>query len=302
MKEGKTKMQTNPVINTEPLKSTRKSKFKFSRIFIYLLLIAGSVVMLFPFFWLLRSSFMGMNQIFAFPPEWIPKPFMWSNYSEALTSVPFDKYLLNTLMIEALVLVGTLISSTLAAYSFSRLRWKGRNIVFMIILSTMMLPYAVTLIPTFMMWKELGALNTIAPLTIPSWFGTGINGVFNIFLLRQFFLSIPRELEEAAYIDGASPLTVLWRIIIPLSKPAFIVILIFTFIAVWNDFLGPLIYLNDDSKFTLAIGLATFKGLYNAQWGYLMAASVAIVTPIVLLYFVAQRYFIEGITLTGTKG
>lgn len=289
-------------VNSETVRSSRSFQFKLSRFLVYFLLISGGLIMLYPFFWLLRSSLMGMNQIFAFPTEWIPSPFMWSNYSEALTSVPFGKYFINTMVIEFFVLTGTLLSSTLAAYSFSRLRWKGRNLVFILILSTMMLPYAVSLIPTFMMWKGLGAINTIVPLTLPSWFGTGINGVFNIFLLRQFFLSIPRELEEAAYIDGAKPLTILFRIILPLSKPALIVVTIFTFIAVWNDFLGPLLYLNDDTKFTLAIGLASFKGLYNAQWGYLMAASVAVVTPIIILFFAAQRYFIEGIALTGTKG
>lgn len=268
----------------------------------YVLLIAGSCIMLFPFAWLLRSSLMDTTQIFTFPPEWIPRPFQWSNYSESLTIVPFGRYFLNTMAIEVLVLAGTLLTGTAAAYSFARLRWRGRNLVFGIILSTMMLPYAVTLIPTFIMWRSLGALDSIWPLTLPSWFGTGINGIFNIFLLRQFFMSIPRDLDEAAYMDGAKPVTVLFRIILPLAKPAFIVVSIFTFIAVWNDFLGPLIYLNHDSKFTLAMGLATFKGLYNAQWGYLMAASVAVVAPIIVLFFAAQRYFIEGIALTGIKG
>ncbi|GIN59698.1 carbohydrate ABC transporter permease [Lederbergia ruris] len=290
------------IIESNPSLKRKKGNFQLLRILIYLILIVGSGVMIFPFLWLVRSSLMGTEQIFMFPPEWIPHPIRWSNYPEALTTVPFGRYFLNTMSIEVFVLAGTLFSSTLAAYSFSRLRWKGRELAFMMILSTMMLPYAVMLIPTFMMWKGLGALDSIIPLTVPSWFGTGINGVFNIFLLRQFFMSIPRELDEAAYMDGAKPLTVLFRVIIPLSKPAIIVVSIFTFIAVWNDFLGPLIYLNSDLRFTLAIGLATFKGLYNAQWGYLMAASAAIVFPIIVLFFCAQRYFIEGIALTGTKG
>ena len=269
------------------------------RMFVYFLLILGSVAMLFPFAWLIRSSLMGTAQIFTFPPEWIPKPFMWSNYSESLTIVPFYKYLLNTLTIEVFAVTGVIFSSSLAAYSFARLRWTGRNIIFGIILSTMMLPYAVTLIPTFMGWKTLGGVNTFLPLIIPAWFG---GGAFNIFLLRQFFMTIPKELDEAAYIDGASPVGVLFRIVLPLSKPALIVVGLFTFIGTWNDFLGPLIYLNDDSKFTLALGLASFKGMYNAQWGYLMAASAAVVSPIILLFFFMQRYFIEGIALTGTKG
>ncbi|WP_274362805.1 carbohydrate ABC transporter permease [Paenibacillus thermotolerans] len=278
---------------------SRSGTLKISRLIVYLILIAGSAVMLFPFLWLLRSSFMSTAQIFTFPPEWIPNPFLWSNYTEALTIVPFELYFLNTLTIEVIVVTGVLLTSAMAGYSFARLRWPGRNVAFGLLLSTLMLPYAVTLIPTFMVWKQLGAINTFVPLTVPAWFG---GGAFNIFLLRQFFLTIPKDLDEAAYMDGARPFGVFVRIVLPLSMPALIVVGIFTFIGVWNDFLGPLIYLSDDSKFTLAIGLASFNGLYNAQWGYLMAASTAIVAPIIVLFFVAQRYFIEGITLTGIKG
>lgn len=295
-------MNNQTDLSTHISKKIRRKPFNYSRTVAYSLLFSGSVLMMFPFVWLLRSSLMGTTQIFTNPPEWIPSPIMWSNYKESLTIVPFNLYFLNTMTIELFVLVGILISSSLAAYSFSRLKWRGRNIVFGFILSTLMLPYAVTLIPTFMLWKQLGAINTIIPLTLPSWFGQGIGGAFNIFLLRQFFLTIPKELDEAAYMDGAKPFTVMVKIIIPLSKPAFIVVTIFTFIAVWNDFLGPLIYLSSDKKFTLAIGLASFNGLYNAQWGYLMAASTAVVAPIIVLFFVAQRYFIEGIALTGIKG
>jgi multiple sugar transport system permease protein len=286
---------------TQLSSSSAKKPMSFSRVLTYVLLIGGSVAMLFPFLWLFRSSLMGTAQIFTFPPEWVPEPFKWSNYSEALTIVPFYKYFFNTMTIEFFTVIGVLFSSSFAGYSFARLRWPGRNIVFGLVLSTLMLPYAVTLIPTFMGWKIVGGLNTFLPLTVPAWFGSGIGGAFNVFLLRQFFLTIPKELDEAAYIDGASPITVLWKIILPLSKPALIVVALFTFIGVWNDFLGPLIYLNDDSKFTLALGLASFKGLYNAQWGYLMAASTAVLTPIIILFFFAQRYFIEGITLTGIK-
>jgi ABC-type sugar transport system, permease component len=270
-----------------------------SRIFIYLILIAGSIVMLFPFAWLLRSSFMSTAQIFIFPPEWIPRPFEWRNYTDALTIVPFGHYFLNTMTIELFVVTGVVLTSAMAGYSFARLKWPGRNMMFGLVLSALMMPYAVTLIPTFTLWKSLGAINTYLPLIIPAWFG---GGAFNIFLLRQFFSTIPKDLDEAAYMDGANPLTVLWRILVPLSMPAIIVITIFTFIGTWNDFLGPLIYLSDGDKYTLALGLASFKGMYNAQWGYLMAASTAVVAPIVLLFFVAQRYFIEGITLTGIKG
>jgi multiple sugar transport system permease protein len=269
------------------------------RSIIYFILLAGSVAMVFPFAWLLRSSLMSTAQIFTFPPEWIPQPFEWANYRDALTVVPFLSYFLNTMTIEAAVVSGVIITSAMAGYSFARLKWPGRNLMFGLLLSTLMLPYAVTLIPTFVLWKSLGAINTYWPLIVPAWFG---GGAFNIFLLRQFFSTIPKDLDEAAYMDGASPLIVLWKIMLPLSKPALIVILIFTFIGTWNDFLGPLIYLSDSSKFTLALGLASFRGIYNAQWGYLMAASTAIVAPIILLFFIGQRYFIEGITLTGIKG
>ncbi|MCC3376314.1 carbohydrate ABC transporter permease [Cohnella sp. REN36] len=266
---------------------------------IYLILVAGSIAMIFPFAWLVRSSFMSTAQIFTFPPEWIPRPFEWQNYRDALTVVPFRRYFLNTMLLEVCVVSGVVLTSAMAGYSFARLRWPGRGVMFGLLLSTLMLPYAVTLIPTFMLWKSVGAINTYWPLIVPAWFG---GGAFNIFLLRQFFSTIPKDLDEAAYMDGASPPTVLWKLILPLSKPAIIVILIFTFIGTWNDFLGPLIYLSDNDKYTLALGLASFRGMYNAQWGYLMAASSAIVAPIILLFFVAQRYFIGGITLTGIKG
>lgn len=277
------------------LKWTRHAR----RAFIYLILICGSVLMLLPFAWLIRSSLMSDGQIFVFPPQWIPHPFEWANYVESLTEVPFFNYFKNTMIIEIGVVPGTLLTAGLSAYSLARLQWKGKRIVFALIISTLMLPYAVTLIPTFIMWKWVGAVNTFWPLIVPAWFG---GGAFNVFLLRQFFLSIPRELDEAAYMDGATPWYVFWKIIVPLSKPAFVAVGIFTFIAVWNDFLSPVIYLNSDSKFTLALGLAQFLGQYQQQWGYLMAASTAVLLPIVILFFVLQRYFVEGITLTGTKG
>jgi len=282
---------------TAPIRPRRKARPL--RWLVYAVLVAGSLVMLIPFAWLLRSSLMDNNQIFIFPPEWIPDPVQWSNFSESLTYAPFTTYFLNTLTIELFTLSGVLVTSSLAAYSFARLRWKGREAVFGLLLTTLMMPYAVTLIPTFMLWRSLGAIDTFVPLTLPAWFG---GGAFNIFLLRQFFMSLPKELDEAAYMDGARPYTVLWKIVLPLSKPALIVVAIFTFIDVWNDFLGPLIYLNSESQFTLALGLASFKGLLHSQWGYLMAASTTVVAPIVVLFFIAQRYFIEGITLTGIKG
>ena len=285
-------------VGPRPL-ARRQRRIDWARGAAYVLLLVGAAVALVPFVWLVRSSLMGPHQIFSVPPEWVPRPFVWSNYREALTVVPFSRYFLNTMTIELFTVSGTVITSALAAFSFSRLRWSGRDVVFGILLTGLMLPYAATLIPTFILWQKLGAINTYLPLTVPAWFG---GGAFNVFLLRQFFLTIPRDLDEAAYLDGATPLQVLWQIVLPLSRPALIVVAVFTFIAVWNDFLAPLIYLTDDDKFTLALGLATFKGMYNAQWDLLMAASAAVVAPIIVLFFMAQRYFIEGIALTGIKG
>jgi len=264
----------------------------------YTLLGIGSVITLFPFAWLVRSSFMEMSQIFIVPPEWIPRPFVWQNYPDALTTVPFGLYFLNTVKIAVGVVLGTVISSALAAFSFSRLRWRGRDLVFGILLTTMMLPYAVTLIPTFILWSRLGLVNTFTPLIAPAWFGAP----FYIFLLRQFFMTIPYELDEAAYVDGASPLYVFSSIMLPLAKPALIVVAIFSFLGVWNDLLGPVIYLTDPNKFTVAIGLAQFTGMYTAQWHLLMAAATVVILPVIILFFLGQRYFIEGITLTGMKG
>lgn len=268
------------------------------RIIVYLLLIAGSMITFFPFLWLIRSSFMEMSQIFIMPVEWIPRPFMWQNYPEALTVVPFGLYFWNTLKIVVGVLCGTVLSSSVAAFAFPRLRWRWRDRVFTMLLTTMMLPYAVTLIPTFILWTKLELVNTLVPLILPAWFGSP----FYIFLLRQFFMGIPYELDEAAYVDGASPLYVYAKIIVPLAKPALIVVSIFTFMGVWNDLLGPVIYLTDPNMFTVAVGLAQFQGMYTAQWHLLMAASTVVLLPVITLFFIAQKYFIQGIALTGLKG
>jgi multiple sugar transport system permease protein len=286
-------------MRTRLANQTSESPTRRAGLVVYALLILGSIIALFPFVWLIRSSLMGPEQIFTAPPEWIPRPFRWTNFSESLTAQPFWRYFVNTMLLELLIVSGTVITSTITAFSFARLRWRGRDVVFGILLTSLMMPFIVTLIPTFILWQKLGLIGTYVPLFLPAWFG---GGAFNIFLLRQFFLTIPRDFDEAAYLDGATPLQVLFQIILPLSKPALLVVAIFSFIGVWNDFLGPLIYLQDDKMFTLALGLATFKGIYNAQWGYLMAASVAVVTPIIVLYFFTQRYFIEGIAATGVKG
>ena len=266
---------------------------------VYLVLIGLSTVFMMPLIWLIRSSFMSIIQIFRMPPEWIPRPFLLENYKTALTVLPFGRYALNTMLLVVNGVAGVVITSSFCAYSFARLHWKGRRLFFGLIMSGMMLPYAVTLIPTFLGWRYLVGSDSFLPLMIPAWFG---GGAFNIFLLRQFMLGIPRELEDAAIIDSARYDQIFMRIIIPLTKPALIVVGLFCFFTIWNDYLGPLIYLNDDSRFTLALGLTQFIGFYSAQWHLLMAASAVVVIPPILLFFIGQRFLVQGITLTGLKG
>ncbi|RCX23652.1 carbohydrate ABC transporter membrane protein 2 (CUT1 family) [Fontibacillus phaseoli] len=275
-----------------------KAKAWFEKGLIYLVLTAGGIFSLLPLVWLIRSSLMNMGQIFELPPVWIPRPVQFSNYSEALTILPFGQYFVNTAIIVVFSVLGVIITSSISAYSFARMKWRGRNMVFGLLLSSMMLPYAVTLIPTFIGWSQIGLTNSFIPLIAPAWFG---GGAFNIFLLRQFYLSIPRDLDEAAYVDGAGHWRIFRSIILPLTKPALIVVGLFSFLAAWNDFLGPLVYLNDETKYTLALGLQQFKGMYSAEWHLMMAAATVVLLPAIIVFFIGQRYFIEGITLTGIK-
>jgi multiple sugar transport system permease protein len=241
---------------------------------------------------------MSIGQIFKLPPVWIPNPIRWKNYREALTILPFWRYFLNTVILTSANLVAVLISSSFCAFGFSRIRFKGRDLIFGCVISGMMLPYAVTMIPTFIGWTKLGLYGTILPLTIPAWFG---GGAFNIFLLRQFFKSIPKDLDEATIVDGGGFIRIWWKIIIPLSTPAMIVVGLFTFLGNWNDFFGPLIYLDSEKKYTLALGLQLFKGMYNAQWHLMMAASTVVLVPSILVFIFGQKYFIQGITMSGLK-
>jgi ABC-type glycerol-3-phosphate transport system permease component len=232
------------------------------------------------------------------PPKWFPSLFRWQNYIEGWRIAPFNLYLLNTVKITLSVLIGTLLSNTLVAYSFSRLEWSGRDFLFVILLSTLRLPYQVTLIPVFVLFSKLGWINTHLPLIIPAFFGNP----FFIFLLRQFFVTVPTELDDAAKIDGCSNFRILWQILLPLSKPALAAVAIFSFMGTWNDFLAPLIYLNKESLFTLSLGLTSFRTQFEVYWNHLMAVSVIVLLPCLIIFFVAQRWFIQGITLTGLKG
>lgn len=276
-----------------------KRRRLWSNIFLYVILTLLSLLFLLPFVWMVRSSFMSLSKIFVMPPIWLPNPVRWKNYMEAFTVVPFGRYFLNTLTILTLSMIGLVVTSTMAAFSFSRIKWRARDTVFKILMTSMMLPGAVTLIPTFIGWRTLGFYNTFVPLIVPAYLG---GGMFNIFLLRQFYMTIPLELDEAAYVDGASYLRILLQVVVPLSRSAIIVVVVFAFMAYWNDFFGPLIYLEDSSKFTLALGLQQFQGSYQNQWHLLMAASTIAILPAIVVFLVGQKYFIEGIALTGLKG
>ena len=277
---------------------SKSARELFGKIIAYTLLTLGSILIMIPVFWMVSSALKPNSQIFLFPPQWIPNPIQWDNFVTAMTSLPFGTYFQNTMIIEVGSIVGTVLSCSVVAYGFARLNAPGRNFWFVVLLSTMMLPGVVTMIPVYLIFRQLGWVNTFLPLIVPNFFGSA----FFIFLLRQFFMTIPRDFEEAARIDGANTWQVLTRIMLPLSKPALATVTIFTFMGVWNDFMGPLIYLNKPETYTLALGLNFFKGQYVSQWNLLMAASLVMMLPLVLLFFVAQKAFIEGITLTGVKG
>lgn len=266
----------------------------------FIILAAAAVAFLLPLVWMISTSLKPKAQIFVYPLIWIPQPPQWGNYAEALDNPSFQYllFLRNSLYYSLTSTLGVVISCAFVAYAFARLRWWGRDFWFVATLSTMMIPYPVTLIPLFLIFRDLGWIGTFKPLIIPNFLGAP----FFIFLLRQFFLTIPMDLSDAARIDGASELGIFWNIILPLTRPALITVALFTFLATWNDFLGPLIYLNDGSKYTLAVGLAAFRGQFRTQWDLMMAASTVVTVPVMILFFFAQRHFIQGITLTGMKG
>ncbi len=264
----------------------------------YTLAILVAILFLLPLLWMISSSLKPNYQVFEFPPRWLPHPVQWSNYPEALTYVPFGRYTVNTLFIAVMTIAGHLLSCTLVAYAFARLQAPGKNTLFVIMLATMMLPYPVTMVPIYIGFKTLGWVNSFRPLIVPAFFGSP----FYIFLLRQFFLTLPPELEDAARVDGANTMQILWHIILPISRPAMATVAVFSFQAAWNDFLGPLIYLNDQSKYTVSLGLNFFRSSYDVRWGYLMAASLVTMLPVILVFLLAQRQFIRGIALTGLKG
>jgi ABC-type glycerol-3-phosphate transport system permease component len=266
-----------------------------------LVLITLSAVMVIPFFWMVSTSLKIRGTEFVFPPVWIPQPALWSNYYTAIfdSGLPFPGFLWNTVIITAANMVGVLLSASLAGFGFARMRFPGREKFFLLVLSTLMLPEIVTQIPSYLLFRSLHWIDTFLPLIVPTYFG---GGAFNIFLFRQFFMSIPFELDEAARIDGASTWQIYARVILPLSKPVLATVAIFTFLANWNAFMGPLIYLNSIEKMTLAVGLLAFQGLRGTEWNLMMAAAAVMIVPVLIIFFAAQRYFIEGIVTSGFGG
>lgn len=270
---------------------------------LYLIAILTAIMFSLPFLWTLGSSLKSMQEIFLFPPTMFPTDPRWQNYADVFQLAPFGTFIINTVIITALAMLGQILSASAVAYGFSRFRFPGRDALFFVVLSTMMLPWQVTIVPTFLLFRYLGWINTFLPLIVPSFFG---GGAFYIFLLRQFFTTIPRDLDEAAKIDGASSVRIFWNILLPLAKPAIATVAIFAFIEHWNEFIGPLIYLNSPDKFTVSIGLRHFTSNpfsdNQPREAILMAASLIVAMPPLILFFAAQKYFVRGIVTTGLKG
>lgn len=262
---------------------------------VYLALLGLSALFFAPFVWLVMTSLKPEEQIFT--TVW-PRQVTLENYREGLTHFPFGLYLRNTLILCTLNVIGTVLSSSLVAYGLARIPWKGRALLFSLLLSTMMLPAQVTMVPLFAVFKTLGWIDTYLPLTVPAFLGNA----FFVFLLRQFFLTIPNDLTDAARLDGCTEFDIYRRVIMPLATPALATVALFTFLGTWNEFLSPLIYLFDEDKFPLSLGLAMFSSQYGSFWGQLMAVSTVMTTPIIVLFFFTQRTFIQGITMTGIKG
>ncbi|MBO1510258.1 carbohydrate ABC transporter permease [Metabacillus bambusae] len=278
--------------------SSLPRKRKRANILLHVLLTLGAITMVFPFLWTVLSSLKDISQIFLVPPKWIPNPLAWNNYPDSLQAMPFGKAYFNSFYITFIVVAATLITASMAAYAFAKIRFKGANIIFILFLSTMMIPKQVTMIPLYLIMDNIGWIDNHLSIIVPG----ALFNAFAVFLLRQFVMGIPRELEEAAIMDGAGYLRIYWNVILPLIRPALAAIGIFTFMGAWNSFIDPLIYLNTPELFTVPLLLNTFKGLYTAEWGLMMAGTTISVIPVLIIYIIAQKQIIEGVTLTGIKG
>jgi len=280
--------------------NTAQRQERIKRGLIYAVLLAGAGIVFIPFAWTLSTALKAPDRLAEFPPRWIPEPVVWGNFIEAVTIKPFGRWFLNTLFVVGVATTGTLLSASLVAFSFARLRWPGRNLLFLVLLATMMLPDQVTLIPTFVLFRQLGWVNTYLPLIAPPFFA---RNAFFVFLLRQFFMTIPLDLDDAARMDGAGFFQIYRHIILPMSKPALAVAAIMFSQFKWKEFLAPLIYLNKQELYTVSLGLRTFIGeSWGTEWHLMMAANIIFMIPLILIFFFAQKYFIQGVVITGVKG
>jgi multiple sugar transport system permease protein len=278
----------------EHMKTTRR---RAGRLLCYLILAVGAVLMVMPFAWMLSTSLKTKSALVVYPPQWIPRPVMWENYERAITSFPFFQYLWNNVKISGLVVLGTLVTSSLAGFAFARMRFPGRDALFLVILAVMMIPSQVTMIPVFLLVRDLGMIDQHSSLIIPT-----LVSPLNIFIMRQYFLTLPRDLDDAAYVDGSLPLRTFAMIFLPLAAPPLAAISVLTFVAVWNSFIWPLILISDKSKHMMSVGLLNFQNQYQTEYHLMMAATLLSLLPVFTVYLFTQRYFVEGIAISGLKG
>lgn len=294
------------VISQKPSRSWSEALYKGQqaqdrnlKILVYIMLVIGGLLVMLPFFWMISTSLKRPGTEFTFPIEWIPRPPYWENYPRGWSVLPFSEWALNTIQITFFATLGSVISSAIVGFGFARIHFPGRDFFFVLVLATMMLPYPSVIVSLFILYKQLGWINTFLPLIVPTFFGVN---AFYVFVLRQFFLTLPTELDDAARVDGCSTFGIFRHIALPSIRPALGIIVVFSFMHNWNDFLGPLIYLSSNDKFTLALGLRFFQAQYRVQWTELMAVSLIVLAPCILLFFIAQKYYIQGIVITGLKG
>jgi multiple sugar transport system permease protein len=286
------------VAESRGLLSGKQAKLRASRMIIYALLILGTVVFVLPFLWMVSTALKQSQEVFTFPPTFWPSSLQWNNFIEGWTVLPFNTFLFNTLLITTAAVLGNMVSCILPAYAFARLEARGKRIAFALMLATMMIPVEVTLVPMFIVFSKLNMVNTFWPLILPAWFGYA----YFIFLLRQFFMTIPREYDEAARIDGAGYFRTLWSVILPQARPAIATVAIFAFVGNWNNLLAPIIYLRSQEKFTLVLGLQLFQGQFQTYYNQMMAVALITLLPILIIFLLAQRTFIEGANLSGLGG
>ncbi|GIO56071.1 carbohydrate ABC transporter permease [Paenibacillus cellulositrophicus] len=271
---------------------------RLSTVLLHIILLIGACIMALPFVWMLLSSLKDLSQVFIVPPKWIPDPFVWSNFKTSLTALPFGRAYFNSFYINIIVVASQLFTCSMAAYAFAKIRFPFREPLFVLFLATMMVPGQVTIIPLYLMMKSIGWLDSHLSIIVPA----ALFNAFGVFLLRQFFRGIPKEMEEAAIVDGANRWTIYARIMLPLVKPALSALGIFTFLGMWNSFFYPLIFLNTPEKFTVPMMLNLYRGMYSTDWTLMMAGASIALIPVLIVYIIGQRYIIEGVTLSGIKG